>query len=103
MPLLGAAPGAGTSSSSGSRFLEQMSATLLVLSDQPKTVPPIEPSRAKAVAKGLPTDMRLALRELEAVKRERDGLQAKVRGGVGLWLGNCCRAPLESLVKYWLQ
>ncbi|GAB4815936.1 hypothetical protein N2152v2_002982 [Parachlorella kessleri] len=77
VPLLGAAPGTGMSGSSGSTFLKQMSATLLVLSDQSKTIPPVEPSRAKAVAKGLPTDMLLALRELEALKRERNGLQAK--------------------------
>ncbi len=32
-----------------------------------------------AAAKGLPTDLRLALRQLEALRRERDGLTAKLK------------------------
>ena len=37
-------------------------------------------SQVKAAAKGLPTDLRLALRELEGLRRERDGLAAKLKG-----------------------
>ena len=33
----------------------------------------------EAAAKGLPTDLRLALRQLEALRRERDGLAARLK------------------------
>lgn len=35
--------------------------------------------QVQAAAKGLPTDLRLALRELEGLRRERDGLAAKLK------------------------
>lgn len=34
--------------------------------------------QVKAAARGLPTDLRLALRELEALRRERDALAARL-------------------------
>jgi hypothetical protein len=74
------APPAGLGEARAGGFLDQVSATLLVLSkEQPG--PAVEPSRAKAAAEGLPTDLRLALRELEAARREREGLRAKVQMG----------------------
>ena len=36
--------------------------------------------QVKAAARGLPTDLRLALRELEALRREREALAAQLRG-----------------------
>lgn len=36
-------------------------------------------SQVQAAAKGLPTDLRLALRELEGLRRERDGLAARLK------------------------
>lgn len=87
---LGAGPGGSSTALvpaqlGGGSFLEQVSATLTVLSKE-RAAPPLEPSRAKARAGGLPTDLRLALRELEAARKDRETLQAKV-GGRCWWVG----------------
>lgn len=41
--------------------------------------PPVAPGKVEAAAKGLPTDLRLALRQLEALRRERDSLAARLK------------------------
>ena len=90
-----AAHGGGGSSSSPAAsvqqaaLLEQLTSTLRALGPAsgltptaagPSRLPPaVAGARVEAAAKGLPTDLRLALRQLEALRRERDGLAARLK------------------------
>lgn len=75
------------------QLLEQLLGTLRVLGPASgSSPPPVASSKEQAAAKGLRIDLRLALREQEGLRRERDGLAAKLRAAeaqVGGWAGGC--------------